>query len=100
MSKFHYVYFLTDCATGTHHYVGYTSLKPSERLAVHNSGSVPHTSKFRPWQITAAIAVDSEAKAIELENTSNLIPDESSQQNISDFLRLLTASVKTAKADS
>ena len=67
MSKFHYVYFLTDGATGTHHYVGYTSLKPSERLAVHNSGSVPHTSKFRPWQITAAIAVDSEAKAIELE---------------------------------
>lgn len=67
MSKFHYVYFLTDCATGTHHYVGYTSLKPSERLAVHNSGAVPHTSKFRPWQITAAIAVDSETKAIELE---------------------------------
>lgn len=31
-SKFHYVYFLTDCATGTHHYVGYTSLK-------HNIGA-------------------------------------------------------------
>jgi len=67
MGKFYYVYFLTDCATGTHRYVGYTSLKPVERLAVHNSGSVPHTAKFRPWRITAAIAVDTELKAIELE---------------------------------
>jgi len=67
MNAFYYVYFLSDCATGTHHYVGYTSLKPAERLAVHNSGSVSHTSKFRPWRITAAIAVDSEVNAIELE---------------------------------
>ena len=67
MTKFYYVYFLTDCATSSHHYVGYTSLKPAERLAVHNSGSVPHTSKYRPWRINAAIAVDSEEKAIALE---------------------------------
>ena len=31
MSKFHYVSFLTDCATGTHHYVGYTSLHFASR---------------------------------------------------------------------
>ena len=32
MTKFYYVYFLTDCETSSHHYVGYTSLKPAERL--------------------------------------------------------------------
>ena len=65
---FHYVYFLTDVATSTHHYVGKTSLKPSERLAYHNSGKVPHTAKYAPWRITAAIAVDSAEKAVELES--------------------------------
>jgi len=67
MEKFSYVYFLSDCATGTHHYVGHTSLKPAARLEVHNAGKVPHTSKFRPWRITAAIAVESEQIAISLE---------------------------------
>ena len=43
---FHYVYFLTDVATSAHHYVGKTSLKPSERLVYHNSGKVPHTAKY------------------------------------------------------
>ena len=52
-SVFYYVYMLSDCATHTHHYVGMTSLKPAERLAIHNAGSVPHTSKFRPWEIDA-----------------------------------------------
>lgn len=65
--SFYYVYFLTDIATGAHHYVGQTSLKPVERLAVHNSGRVPHTSKYRPWKMSAAIAVDSHEKALALE---------------------------------
>ena len=63
-----YVYFLADVATGEHRNVGQSSLKPAERLKWHNSGSVPHTAKYRPWKITAAIAVDSESKALELEH--------------------------------
>ena len=55
---FYYVYMLSDCATHTHHYVGMTSLKPAARLEVHNSGSVPHTSKFCPWEIDAVVAVN------------------------------------------
>lgn len=64
---FYYVYMLSDVATHTHHYVGMTALKPAERLAVHNAGSVPHTSKFRPWEIDAAIAVKNKETAASLE---------------------------------
>jgi len=49
-NMFYYVYMLSDVATHAHHYVGMTLMKPIERLAVHNSGSVPHTTKFRPWE--------------------------------------------------
>ena len=64
---FYYVYMLSDCATHTHHYVGMTSLKPAARLEVHNSGSVPHTSKFRPWEIDAVVAVKDKSTAASLE---------------------------------
>jgi predicted GIY-YIG superfamily endonuclease len=44
-------------------YVGLTEdLK--RRLARHNAGEVPHTSKFRPWRIKTAIAfTDQQAAA-------------------------------------
>ena len=39
----------------------------SARLAKHNAGEVPHTSKFKPWRIQTAIAFDSKEKAIAFE---------------------------------
>ena len=60
--SFFYVYILTDVATQTHHYVGYTTdLK--ERLARHNRGTVQHTAPLKPWKIQTAIAFDCEEKA-------------------------------------
>ncbi len=47
MTKFYYVYMLTDLATGTHFYTGVTE-DLHARLDKHNSGEVPHTSKFKP----------------------------------------------------
>ena len=67
MQNFHYVYILTDVATGRHHYVGSTQ-DLSARLAKHNAGDVPHTSKFKPWRIEMAIAFDSKAKAVAFES--------------------------------
>jgi predicted GIY-YIG superfamily endonuclease len=62
MKNFHYVYILVDCATGTHFYVGRThDLKA--RLAAHNSGQGPHTSKYMPWKLQTAIALDAEERA-------------------------------------
>ena len=65
-SHFHYVYILWDAATHTHFYVGHTS-DFAARLKTHNAGHVPHTSKYAPWEVHSAIAVQTEAQASELE---------------------------------
>ena len=67
MQNFYYVYILIDTETEMHHYVGVTQ-DLSERLAKHNAGEVPHTSKFRPWRIQTAVAFDSKEKAVAFEN--------------------------------
>ena len=66
MKNFHYVYILIDIATETHHYVGSTQ-DLQARLAKHNAGVVPHTSKFKPWKIETAIAFSSKEKAYAFE---------------------------------
>ena len=66
MSSFHYVYLLTDAATETHFYTGVTE-DLHARLDKHNSGEVPHTSKFKPWRIETAVAFSSKEKAYAFE---------------------------------
>ncbi len=66
MTGFYYVYMLSDVATRTHHYVGMTENLES-RLEKHNARQVPHTSKFAPWTIDAAIAVRDKTTAAQLE---------------------------------
>ena len=65
-SHFHYVYILWDASTHSHFYVGHTS-DLAARLKTHNAGHVPHTSKFTPWEIHSAIAVQTEQQASALE---------------------------------
>lgn len=67
MQNFYYVYILIDITTETHRYVGSTQDLQS-RLAKHNAGEVPHTSKFKPWRIQTAIAFDCREKAIVFED--------------------------------
>ena len=67
MQNFHYVYIQIDTTTETHHYVGSTQ-DLQARLAKHNAGEVPHTSKFKPWRIQTAIAFDSKEKAVAFED--------------------------------
>ena len=55
MGPFHYVYILESQLGGEHFYVGLTQ-DLSSRLAKHNAGEVPHTSKFKPWRIKTAVA--------------------------------------------
>ena len=59
---FHYVYILRSASHPEQTYVGLTDdLKA--RLAKHNEGGSPHTSKFRPWEIETAVAFTSRDKA-------------------------------------
>ena len=66
MQNFYYVYILIDAATETHHYVGSTQ-DLSARLAKHNAGEVPHTSKFKPWKIETYFAFETKEKAAAFE---------------------------------
>lgn len=65
--NFHYVYMLQSLSLPEHFYIGITE-DLFERLKAHNSGKVPHTSKFLPWQIETAVASGDKAKAIAFEN--------------------------------
>ena len=55
-----YVYILEseDCE---HFYVGVTD-DLRTRLAKHNAGEVPHTSKYGPWRLRTYIAFDDEQR--------------------------------------
>ena len=67
MTKFYYVYLLVDVATETHRYAGVTE-DLTARLAKHNAGEVPHTSKFKPWKIETAIAFHPKKKPMHLKH--------------------------------
>ncbi len=66
MTKFHYVYILQSLSHPNQVYTGITAdLK--RRLAEHNAGRVPHTSKFTPWEIRSATAFKSKERAVAFE---------------------------------
>ena len=94
MTGFCYVYMLSDVATRTHHYVGMTE-DIEERLAKHNAGQVPHTSRFAPWTIDAAIAVRGRTAAARLEQYLK-----SGSGRAFANKHLFAASVKTARCGS
>ncbi len=65
-TNFHYVYILSSISNPERHYTGITQDLKS-RLIKHNSGQVPHTSKFCPWQIETAISFRCREKAASFE---------------------------------
>jgi putative endonuclease len=60
-----YVYIL-ESLNSMHFYVGITDDLRS-RLARHNAGAVPHTSKYAPWRIKTYIAFSDEMQAMAFE---------------------------------
>jgi predicted GIY-YIG superfamily endonuclease len=67
MAGYYYVYILVSELDDTLHYSGITR-DLQLRLAEHNIGKCPHTSKHRPWKIETAVAFRSEAKARSFES--------------------------------
>jgi predicted GIY-YIG superfamily endonuclease len=57
-----YVYILQSMTDNDHFYTGITD-DLRARLSKHNSGSVTHTSKHRPWRIKTYVAFTDEARA-------------------------------------
>ena len=66
MTEFSYVYILESLASTGGFYVGLTCDLPA-RLAKHNAGEVPHTSKRMPWRIKSAVAFRDRARAAAFE---------------------------------
>ena len=61
-----YTYILRSLSHPEQRYIGSTSdLKA--RIAKHNAGEVPHTSKFSPWKIESYFAFESKEKAVAFE---------------------------------
>ena len=47
--------YILESLDAEHFYVGIADDVPA-RLAKHNAGEVPHTSKYRPWRLKTYIA--------------------------------------------
>jgi predicted GIY-YIG superfamily endonuclease len=65
-AKFYYVYILESIATPGRFYSGFTE-SLHKRLDHHNSGAVPHTSKYRPWRLKTALAFTDRQRALDFE---------------------------------
>jgi predicted GIY-YIG superfamily endonuclease len=66
MKTFFYVYILQSESDLPHYYTGFTEdLK--DRLAHHNSGKVPATAPFRPWQFKTCISFLNRERALAFE---------------------------------
>ena len=58
----HYAYILRSLSDPSQRYIGSTS-DLRARLTKHNSGQVPHTSKFMPWKVETYFAFETLSKA-------------------------------------
>lgn len=62
----HHVYVLQSLAEPSQIYTGLCT-DVEQRLADHNSGKSPHTSKFKPWRLLFHCWFDDASKAAEFE---------------------------------
>ena len=67
MGRFTYVYILQSEVDPDRFYVGQTQ-NLRTRLAQHNAGRVPHTTKWKPWQIKSYVAISDKQRAQALEH--------------------------------
>jgi putative endonuclease len=66
MEQTRFVYVLRSETDPARHYVGATS-DVRERIAHHNAGESPHTSKYRPWHLVVAIEFSTQKLALRFE---------------------------------
>ncbi len=61
-----YTYILQSLTNPTQRYVGHTT-DLRQRVADHNAGKCPHTSKFLPWKVKVYIAFETIEQARQFE---------------------------------
>ena len=65
-SVFYYVYILRSLRDSERHYTGFTE-DMTDRLDRHNSGAVPATAPYRPWEFKTVLAFTNRARALDFE---------------------------------
>jgi len=65
-AKYFYVYILLSKVHGEHFYSGFTE-DLDDRLKHHNSGAVPATAPFRPWEFKTVVAFTDRKQALAFE---------------------------------
>ena len=81
-----YTYILRSISQPGQRYIGSTSDLKS-RLIKHNSGAVPHTSKFKPWKVEAYFAFETKKKQPLLKPILKPVPDMLSPNGISETVK-------------
>ena len=66
-------YILRSISQPEQRYIGSTADLKS-RLAKHNAGEVPHTSKFKPWKVKSYFAFETKEKAAAFEAYPKPVP--------------------------
>ncbi len=66
MTKFFYVYILQSKTEPQRFYTGFT-YDLRTRLKQHNCGRIPHTAKWKPWQLKTYVALSNRDRAVRLE---------------------------------
>jgi len=61
-----YVYLIRSIPCPNKRYVGITS-HLENRLKKHNDGGLPHTAKYKPWQLVTHLSFSSDSRAYAFE---------------------------------
>lgn len=62
----YYVYIIRSINYQQQIYVGRTT-NLAKRLSNHNSGTTPHTTKYKPWELIVQLGFKDEMRSIEFE---------------------------------
>ena len=62
----YHVYILRSLSNPAQYYAGFTEEK-KQRLADHNAGHCPHTSKHRPWELRVVVSFAKREEALDFE---------------------------------
>jgi putative endonuclease len=62
-----HVYILRSLSHPDKIYIGFSSVEMATRLARHNEGSTPATSRYRPWKIAWHCTFPDKQKAMDFE---------------------------------
>jgi putative endonuclease len=66
MESFHYVYIIQSLHDRERFYTGFTE-DLQDRLKHHNSGMVPATAPYRPWEFKTCVAFRDRDQALDFE---------------------------------